>query len=269
MHGAAAIVLLGVCVAAGAEPPRAEVVWLPAQVADASDRAYEPIAIQLIDQATSSIVLSLYVVQAPDDARHPVTRLLRDLMDAAQRGVAVTVYLNTKLRGVEPDAVAQAAWVARLTTAGVRVVPIRSTRMVHDKLLIVDERYVLEGSTNWTVTALKTNWESNTLVDAPALARAKLFRLHARAHHLQAPGSGPPSAPPLPDTLPLPTALLAREGGLTRPWPVPMSARLTPSSSCSSRGCRRGAGGSSSISKRSAWPSGCRPPGTTRPSAGR
>ena len=106
-------VLLGVLWGAS---PASAVVEAPAfvegRVADASDRAYESTAIWLIDGAQASVVCSLYLVQETDDVRHPVHRLLNDLVEAAQRGVAVTLYLNTRLRGVAPRAVAHAPWVA-------------------------------------------------------------------------------------------------------------------------------------------------------------
>ena len=161
----------------------AEPAFVEARVADASDRSYESTAIWLMDRAQTSIILSLFLVRPADHPRHPVDRLLQDLMEARARGVEVTLYLNTKIRGVAPSEITEAPWVARLTAAGVRVVPFASTRMLHDKLLIVDGRYVLEGSANWTVGALKSNWESNTVIESGALAQAKLERLSRLVHH--------------------------------------------------------------------------------------
>lgn len=48
---------------------------------------------------------------------------------------------------------------------------------LHDKLVIVDSRFVVEGSTNWSISALKSNRESATLIDSPELAGIKLLRL--------------------------------------------------------------------------------------------
>jgi len=47
---------------------------------------------------------------------------------------------------------------------------------LHDKLVIVDNRFVVEGSTNWSIAALKSNRESAALIDSPELARIKLLR---------------------------------------------------------------------------------------------
>lgn len=208
---AAAVLLWGVSAAARAEEPSLEVVWTPAQVADASDRAYEPVAIHLIDHAASSIVLAMYYLKEDEDDRHPVNRLVNDLREAAQRGVRVEVYLNTKFAG-KAAAVLDAPWVARLRADGVKVTGFTPGRRWHGKLLIVDERYVLEGSTNWSVEALKSNGESNTLMDSPPLARQKLARVRAWGVPLPGPVVETPLAPPAPETVLVPTAWLARGG---------------------------------------------------------
>jgi len=202
-------------VAAGAEVPAPELLWAPAKVADASDRAYEQIAIHLIDQATSTIALAMYYLKEGEDDRHPVNRLLNDLAEAAKRGVKVEVYLNTKFAG-EAAEVLDAPWVNHLRTAGAKVTGFTASRRWHGKLLIVDERYVLEGSTNWSVEALKTNGESNTLIDSPPLAQEKLARVRTWGVPLPDAPVKPPVAPPTPKTVPVPTAWLEKGGVMTQ-----------------------------------------------------
>ena len=206
--------LLGIVTIPPARADEAVPVWSPAQVSDASDRAYEPTAIRLVDHAERSIAMAMYLIQETRDDRHPVNRLLKDLVDAAQRGVHVELYLNTRFQGARADL--KTRWLTRLRAAGGQVTALPAHRRLHDKLLIVDERYVLEGSTNWSVEALKNNWESNTLMDAPALAQQKLARLRrlgeaqAQAAVQQLPDT------PLPETAALPAAWLARGGLLPR-----------------------------------------------------
>ena len=177
---AATAFLSGACIAAASEAPRADLIWVQAQVADASDRAYEAVAIDLIDHAASSIALGMYYLKEGEDDRHPVSRLLRDLLEAAKRGVQVGVYLNTKFSG-EGIARLDTPWLTRLQAAGAKVTLFPPVRRWHGKLLIVDERYVLEGSANWSVEAITTNGESNTVMDSPPLARQKLAHLRTWA----------------------------------------------------------------------------------------
>ena len=212
---AAAALLWGMSAAAGAEAPRPEVLWAPAQVSDASDRAYEPVAIHLIDHAASTITLAMYYLKEGEQDRHPVSLLLNDLIEAARRGVRVEVYLNTKFAG-KAAAVLDRPWVARLRAAGVKVTGFNASRRWHGKLLIVDERYVLEGSTNWTVEALKSNGESNTLIDSPPLARQKLAYVRAWGVPLQKPPVEVAKPLPAPETVSIPAAWLAPGGVMTQ-----------------------------------------------------
>lgn len=199
-----------------AETPRPEVLWAPAQVADASDRAYEPTAIGLIDRAQHSVVLSLYLLRESEDARHPVNRLLKDLLEAAQRGVRVEIYLNTRFKGGDSEKILETPALKRLKEAGIQITGLPSSRRLHDKLLIVDERWILEGSTNWSVEALKTNWESNTLIDSPSLAKQKLHRLRQLVEKPATPAPGTHENPSLPRTVEIPSAWIAKGGTLTR-----------------------------------------------------
>lgn len=213
---AAAALLLGVGAAADAEAPRADLIWVTAQVADASDRAYQPLAIHLIDHAASSILLAMYYLKEGDNDRHPVSLLLNDLREAAQRGVRVEVYLNMKFP-TEVVTTLDMPWVKRLRAAGVMITGFTQSRRWHGKLLIVDDRYILEGSANWSVEALKTNGESNSLIDSPVLARQKLN--HVREWGLPLSGTRtatPATPPPLPETVSIPAVWLSRGGVLSR-----------------------------------------------------
>lgn len=197
------------------ESRRQAPAFVDAKVADASDRAYEPAAIWLIDQAKHSVVMSMYLLREGEDARHPVNRLAQDLVEAARRGVRVELYLNTFFIGADPQAVLETPGIRRLRAEGVQIIGPSAQRRLHDKLLIVDERYVLEGSTNWSVSALTKNWESNTLIDSPPLAKQKLRRV--RQITVPPEETAPsPKHPALPQTVELPTGWIVRDGVLSR-----------------------------------------------------
>ena len=94
-----------------------------------------------------------------------------------------------------------------------------SNRRLHDKLIIVDGRYVVEGSTNWSVSALKSNFESATLIDSTGLARIKLLRVE----NLTKASKGkekrlytPVYLENLPKTLTIPKELLLNEGYVSK-----------------------------------------------------
>jgi len=160
-------------------PSFAQENFLPAQVKDISDRAYEPAVIELLDKAKESIVISMYNISLGTKERNPIVFLLQDLIEARQRNVEVTMYLNTNFREIdkEPHQLVRTLFFKKLLDTGCIIHLLPSRLRLHDKLIIVDSRFIVEGSTNWSISALKGNLESSTLMDSPELARIKLLRL--------------------------------------------------------------------------------------------
>jgi hypothetical protein len=146
-----------------------------AKVKDISDRAYEPAIIQLLDSAKESIIMSLYIFNPPDSG--PVYLLRKDLEEALDRSVKVEIYINTKPGHGMPSSAEIDKIFLPLTQKGARIYKVTPYYLLHDKLIIVDGRYVVDGSTNWSIAALKSNYESAVLIDSPELAKSKVLRL--------------------------------------------------------------------------------------------
>jgi hypothetical protein len=151
--------------------------FLAIKVTDISDRKYEQAVIELLDNAKSSIVISMYSISLGKDTNNPVRLLLNDLLEARDRGVKVTLYINTRFRRNAKKPFIKSPIFKKLEDAGCVIYSLSSKRKLHDKLIIVDKRYVVEGSTNWSIVALRGNFESATLIDSPDLANVKLSRL--------------------------------------------------------------------------------------------
>jgi len=117
-------------------------------------------------------------VAPPDD---PVAALLRALAAAAGRGVDVRVCLDygrDRATGApENKHTAAATWLA---AHGVRVVLDELDRTTHAKVVLVDDRWVVLGSHNWTRSAIVSNREVSLLFDDPALAATLARDLFAR-----------------------------------------------------------------------------------------
>ncbi len=148
-----------------------------AQVRDISDREYEKAVIELIDNAKESVILGMYYISTEVETNNPVKMLLNDLVEAEKRGVEVRIYLNTKFPDVSHEEVVGDDEFKRLEDAGCEVYFIPEGRRMHDKDVIVDRRYVIDGSMNWSIVALRNNFESATLIDSPGLAEEKIARL--------------------------------------------------------------------------------------------
>ena len=149
--------------------------FYPAKVKDISDRAYEPAVIDLLDNAKESIVISMYILKAEE--KGPVSLLVNDLAEALDRGVSVEIYLNTRFNSRGYAKALKSKPLQMVREKGAEIFRYNSAERVHDKLIIVDSRFVVEGSPNWSVSALKNNYESATLIDSPRLAQVKLKRL--------------------------------------------------------------------------------------------
>lgn len=167
------LIVLALCLPAFAADEGSE--FHPAKVRDISDRAYERAVIQLLDGAKESIVMSMYLIKA--DKSGPVYLLVKDLEEALDRGVRVEIYLNTHPMPDVPTADIAAEPFKTIIDKGAKVYKFTPNTRLHDKLIIVDSRYVVDGSVNWSVSAIKSNYESAVLIDSPELAKDKLTRL--------------------------------------------------------------------------------------------
>ncbi len=160
--------------------------YYPAQVKDISDRKYEPAVIELLDNAKESIAISMYIIQS--NGSGPVKLLLRDLEEALDRGVSVDIYLNTYFQDGRPLNTENDEAYDILKKKGGRVFGVTPSARMHDKLIIVDNRYVVIGSANWSISALKNNYESTTLVDSPGFAKEMFIRVSRHTLKGEEPG---------------------------------------------------------------------------------
>ena len=146
--GIALTFLLARATAGAAEPVRPVV-----------NREYLPAALDLIAAATNTID----VVQLEMHDDRAVQALEAALAAAVKRGVKVRVLLDD---GVDFNAAA----VARLLALGAEAKLDTPVKMTHSKLVVVDGRIVLLGSTNWTGNSMGNNNETNVRLDDPVLA---------------------------------------------------------------------------------------------------
>jgi len=203
------------------QPLLAQEAFLPAKARDISDRAYEPAVIELIDNARKSVVISMYSISIGRVERNPVRFLLGDLLEARKRGVDVILYLNTRFSFTNvkkySEKLINSPIFSELKEAGCIIYLLPSKYRLHDKLIIVDSRFVVEGSTNWSTSALKANFESATLIDSPELAKIKLLRISTIPLSVEIKKPPSPSyITELPENITLPVSFVTGENTLSR-----------------------------------------------------
>ena len=89
------------------------------------------------------------------------------LIAAQDRGVEVVL----KTDRLQSAGQAQSAAIARLRDAGVTVEVSNLSRQLHDKFAVIDGRWVITGSFNWTSNAEDRNRENLVMLDCPDLAQ--------------------------------------------------------------------------------------------------
>ncbi|HRT05065.1 MAG TPA: phospholipase D-like domain-containing protein [Kiritimatiellia bacterium] len=125
------------------------------------NREYLPAVLDLINGATNSIEF----VQLEMHEDRAVQAIEAALAAAVKRGVRV--------RGLLDDGVDfNAAAVERLLALGAEAKLDTPAKMTHSKLVVVDGKVVLLGSTNWTGNSMGNNNEANVRLDDPVLADA-------------------------------------------------------------------------------------------------
>ncbi len=149
-----------------------------------ADEAYLPALERLLANATRSIDVTMFSCVLPADAKpsYPVRRILDRLVERAKAGVRVRVVCdsgipNGKLK--EGEEAPSINGVRYLADHGIDVRWDEDERTTHTKSLVVDGRWCVIGSTNWTFSALCRNREQDVLVDSAALASELTTRFDA------------------------------------------------------------------------------------------
>jgi phosphatidylserine/phosphatidylglycerophosphate/cardiolipin synthase-like enzyme len=120
----------------------------------------EQLVVETLRRARERVHVAIYGLTSP-----AIEAALHDL---ARAGVRVVL----KADHVQSAGKAQAAALERLAAAGATVQVSRMSRLLHDKFAVVDGRWVITGSFNWTASAENRNRENVLVFDCPALAEA-------------------------------------------------------------------------------------------------
>ena len=138
-----------------------------------TDQAYYPTLQSMIGHATGSIDIAMFLFKTTDASSNRAAGLVQDLIAARRRGVAISILLEKsgydQKINIENQKVA-----SRLQKEGVRVRFDSEKITTHTKIVVIDHRYCLLGSHNFTGSALAFNHEASLLVDSQPLANQLL-----------------------------------------------------------------------------------------------
>jgi hypothetical protein len=143
-------------------------------------RSYFDVAQREILQAKKSVTVCLYLFSLRSTAaEREVFQLAQSLVKAHNAGVHVEVFLDNNVSGEPGEARGfNGPAFAFFQGQGIPVFQDDASTLAHTKALVIDEKTVLLGSSNWTHSALNKNLEANVLVRSTDVARSVLEDLH-------------------------------------------------------------------------------------------
>lgn len=129
-----------------------------------NNRDYFNCAVGGIESAQEEIDVVLYLAKYTPGSEDSVYILLRKLIEADRGGAEVRVLLENSLEENVPTA-------DYLLGEGVDVRFDPPNVTTHAKFILIDSKFLLLGSSNWTNHAIKYNNETNLLVTDSELAK--------------------------------------------------------------------------------------------------
>jgi len=121
---------------------------------------------QLLSEAESSIHVAMFSMSRHTGREYTMScanRLISQLAAAHSRGVDVWVVMDEWPEGNEKAK-------AYLEEANIPVTIIHGEGSLHNKLIIIDGRIVVVGSTNWSYYSLERNHEANVILNNAGVA---------------------------------------------------------------------------------------------------
>jgi hypothetical protein len=149
-------------------------------IEDISRNAYLPAVQAALNAATGSIDVAMFQIRVREStpSTQPVRKLVDALVDAHRRGVRVSVVLDRSMRYQDGKRLSDLAAdndnaTHLLQAAGIDVAFGSPGRLMHQKVIIIDDQVVITGSHNWTYHSLTRNTESGELIRSRDYARIK------------------------------------------------------------------------------------------------
>lgn len=117
---------------------------------------YANYLIEKIDSCSKNIDIIMYDWRFyPDNPEHPISQLNQSIIRAVNRGVLVRAVVNN------------ASVIPYLLPFRIKAKSLKSSRILHSKIVIIDNHLLIIGSHNLTRNAVTTNLESSIAVEIP------------------------------------------------------------------------------------------------------
>jgi len=163
----------------------ARVFCYQADVTDISGAKYFPAVKEALSRAKKSISVVMFTIGSSVYKQNSRPNQLIDvLIEAKKRGVDVEVILDQNVDFVQrrhasewETKIKSTRAYKRLKETGIKVYYDEPARYTHAKVVIIDKKIVILGSTNWTESSFDNNIETNVLINSEKLAEEILSYL--------------------------------------------------------------------------------------------
>lgn len=127
------------------------------------DKAFFHITSQILQSARHEILISTFKMELPENPKHhELTRLLTLLTKANSKLKQIKVLLHyDKDHPGRPRTNLHTAYY--LQQHGIRVKHLRPGRIIHSKIILIDQKVLIIGSHNWSVSSIERNFELSIL----------------------------------------------------------------------------------------------------------
>lgn len=157
------LAILAVCLALGTNQTHAPASLEGGEVAALTDRGYFPEVSALLASANKSIHVIMYSVNYyPDYPGSGVNLLIEEMETAAKNGLDVRVLAD--------EEATDKPVVSILKERGINAKFDSAATRTHAKLIIIDSKIIIIGSTNWSYSALDQNHEASAVINSAPLA---------------------------------------------------------------------------------------------------
>ena len=120
---------------------------------------YERRAVEVINSARRSIFFSTFKAYLSKEGKKGGCNLLLDtLLKKVHEEIKVRVMLQCGYDGTSLSRINRIV-AKQLIEAGAKVKYLEGRRIVHAKIILVDDLFVLAGSHNWSISSLRRNFE--------------------------------------------------------------------------------------------------------------
>jgi len=149
-----------------------------ADIIDISGSRYFPAVKDALSKAKKSIYVVMFTIESTlSKPNSKPNQLIDELIAAKNRGIEIGVILDQNVDFVQrrhagdwESQIKSTRAYKRLKDAGVKVNYDEPARYAHAKTVIIDNKIVILGSTNWTESAFDNSIETDVLVNSQELA---------------------------------------------------------------------------------------------------